>query len=544
MNSSVVVSDTDIETFSTDGVVCLRGVIGSDWIDRLRTGVEHTLAHPTPRGRLWNRDDFGRESRYDSQVWTTRPEYSEFVFNSPLAEIAGRLMRSSTVNFFFDAMFVRTPGTRFRTPFHQDEPFWSIEGFQTVSSWMPLVPVARESCLEVVRGSHRWPEKYRQTNFGALTGDERDQVAFDQDLAPLPDIEANRDDYDLASWDMEPGDVICFNGRCVHGGSGNLPEGSELRVFNTKWGRRRRPRPVQGVGDGPRPHRGDDLGRTCRRRPAGYPPLPRGVAIQHESAATGVTTRQSAPPGDDPGYNWSENLRYTANELVRPGSIEELQELVAGSPRVKALGARHCFTPIADSPAGVMVSLENLPTGVEVDTGAMTATVSAGLSYGEAACELSARGVALANMATLPHITMAGGTATGTHGSGDSNQVLAAEIAGLEVLTADGNLRWVDRNDPHLGALALGLGAFGIITRLRFDVEPTYDMRAGRVRRFTVERGARSFRRTDVRRLQRQRARPLFEGFPRCDHPQGSNRPGPSSGRTVLRRNPRSTPRR
>ncbi len=232
---STLVSQEDIDTFARDGVVCMRGVIGPEWIERLSAGVAHTLANPTERGRLWNRDEQGRESRYDSQVWTTRPEYQEFVFDSPLAEIAGRLMQSTRVNFFFDAMFCRTPGTQFRTPFHQDEPFWSIEGFQTVSSWMPLVPVAKQSCLEIVRGSHLWNENYRQENFGALTGDDRDQVDFGDDAIPFPDIEGNREQYDIASWDMQPGDVICFNARCIHGGSGNLPEGSELRVFNTKW---------------------------------------------------------------------------------------------------------------------------------------------------------------------------------------------------------------------------------------------------------------------------------------------------------------------
>lgn len=230
-----MVTADDIKTFSTDGVVCLRGVIGLDWIERLKGGVEHTLANPTERSRLWHRDEQGRESRYDSQVWRTQEVYRDFVFESPLAEIAGRLMQSSRANFFFDAMFARSPGTGFRTPFHQDEPFWSIEGFQTCSSWMPLVPVSKKSCLEIVKGSHRWTEYFDQANFGDLTGDERDQVDFGDDAVPFPDIEGNRADYDIASFDMEPGDVICFNGRSVHGGSGNLPEDRELRVFNTKW---------------------------------------------------------------------------------------------------------------------------------------------------------------------------------------------------------------------------------------------------------------------------------------------------------------------
>lgn len=225
----------DIETFSTDGVVCLRGLVDMDWIERLRVGVEVTLANPSDRSRLWHTDEQGRESRYDSQVWKTRPEYEDFIFNSDVGEVAGRLMQSTTSNFFFDAMFCRMPGVQFRTPFHQDEPFWSVEGFQTCSAWMPLVSVAKQSCLEVVRGSHRWTERFHQHNFAELTGDTRDDVSFDDGFVPFPDIEGNRSDYDIASWDMEPGDVMFFNGRSVHGGSGNLAEGSELRAFNTKW---------------------------------------------------------------------------------------------------------------------------------------------------------------------------------------------------------------------------------------------------------------------------------------------------------------------
>ena len=226
-----------IANYSTDGAVCVRGAISPEWIDRLREGLAENLDAPSPRGRIWNRDEQGRVTFYDSQSWKSVAAYRAFVFESPMAELAGQLMESTRVNFFFDAVFVRAPGTTFRTPFHQDEPFWSVEGFQTCSAWMPLVPVERTSSLEVVRGSHRWPQRFRQTNFGALTGDERDQVVFDEsddDTVPFPDIERDHAEA-LTSWAMEPGDVLVFNGRCIHGGSGRLPPDRELQVFNTKW---------------------------------------------------------------------------------------------------------------------------------------------------------------------------------------------------------------------------------------------------------------------------------------------------------------------
>lgn len=229
-----MVDDDDVERYARDGVVCLRGVIDQRWIERLRAGVERNLAHLSPRGRVWNRDDAGNATMYDSQVWQQIGEYRDFALHSPIAEIAGRLMGATRANFFFDAIFCRTPGAEFRTPFHQDEPFWSVEGFDCASAWMPLVPVDRRSALEFVRGSHRWNRRYRQRNFGALTGDERDHVAFD-DGESFPDVDGRPDAFDIVSWRMEPGDVAVFNARLIHGGSGRLPPGRDLRVFNTKW---------------------------------------------------------------------------------------------------------------------------------------------------------------------------------------------------------------------------------------------------------------------------------------------------------------------
>ena len=236
MTVAALVSDDHVRAYADDGVTLVRGVISPDWIVELRQGIEANLADPSPRGRVWDRDHEGRTCFYDSQAWQRIPQYRRFVEESPIAELAGRVMGAAAVNFFFDAIFVRTPGNRFRTPFHQDEPYWSVEGFDCCSIWMPLVPVERESALEFVRGSHRWNKKYAQTNFGALTGDARDQVVHAaEDREPFPDIEGRRDDYDILSWDMQPGDCAVFNARMIHGGSGNLAPDRDLRVFNTQW---------------------------------------------------------------------------------------------------------------------------------------------------------------------------------------------------------------------------------------------------------------------------------------------------------------------
>lgn len=263
---SATIAAADVEAYSRDGVACVRGAIDAAWLTVLREGLERHLVAPSDRGRLWDRDEHGRTTFYDSQAWQAIDEYRRFVLESPMGALAGALMGSNRVNFFFDAVFIRSAGTKFRTPFHQDEPYWSVTGFDCCSAWIPLTTVAKKSSLEFVRGSHRWNERYQQKNFGALTGDERDQVVFDDDAVPFPDIEREGRRYDVLSWDMEPGDVAFFNARTIHGGSGNLEEGEELRVFNTKW-------------------LGDDV-RVCFR--------PEGMDPDHSA----VMTQVGLKPGD------------------------------------------------------------------------------------------------------------------------------------------------------------------------------------------------------------------------------------------------------
>ncbi|MDT7580734.1 MAG: alditol oxidase [Pseudonocardiales bacterium] len=175
--------------------------------------------------------------------------------------------------------------------------------------------------------------------------------------------------------------------------------------------------------------------------------------------------------------NWAGNLTYRAESVHHPTSVGQVQELVARLPRVRALGTRHSFSAVADRPGGALVSLAELPPDVAVDPDAMTVSVTGGSRYGELAAALHARGHGLHNMGSLPHISVAGATATGTHGSGDGNGILATAVAALEIVRADGELVTVDRADPGLRAMAVGLGMFGVITRVVLDVQPTYLVR-------------------------------------------------------------------
>jgi xylitol oxidase len=175
--------------------------------------------------------------------------------------------------------------------------------------------------------------------------------------------------------------------------------------------------------------------------------------------------------------NWAGNLAYSAASVHYPASVVEVQELVARLPRVKALGTRHSFNTIADSPGGALISLSELAPDVSIDAEAMTVSVTGGTRYGVLAAALQSQGYALHNTGSLPHISVAGATATGTHGSGDRHGILSTAVSAVELVKSDGSLVTVDRSNPDLKALAVGLGAFGVVTRLVLDIQPTYLVR-------------------------------------------------------------------
>jgi alditol oxidase len=172
--------------------------------------------------------------------------------------------------------------------------------------------------------------------------------------------------------------------------------------------------------------------------------------------------------------NWAGNVTYSTTRILRPKSVAEAQELVAGAETVRALGTRHSFSLVGDS-AGVLISTENLNRIVEI--GDETVTVEAGIRYGELSRELESHGLALPNLASLPHVSVGGAIATGTHGSGAGNQSLAAGIASLELVCADGSINRLRRGDADFDGAVVSLGAIGLVTRVSLDVVPAFELR-------------------------------------------------------------------
>ncbi len=178
----------------------------------------------------------------------------------------------------------------------------------------------------------------------------------------------------------------------------------------------------------------------------------------------------------DAGTNWAGNHRYRAERLARPSSRDELRDVVTGARRVRALGSRHSFSDLTDT-EGVLVDLAGLPHDIAVDEDTRTVSLGGGVRYGDLAVALEAQGWALANLASLPHISVAGAVATGTHGSGDRNGSLAAAVRALDVMGPDGEVRHLERGDTDFDGSVVALGALGVVTRLELDVEPSYLVR-------------------------------------------------------------------
>ena len=174
--------------------------------------------------------------------------------------------------------------------------------------------------------------------------------------------------------------------------------------------------------------------------------------------------------------NWAGTHQYTAPRIVTAATVDEVRAAVAGRGPVHALGTRHSFTDLPDT-SGTLIDLAGLSGGFSLDAEASTVDVAAGTRYGELALWLDERGYALHNLGSLPHISIGGATATATHGSGNGNGVLTSAVRGIRYVGADGELHEVRRGDADFDALAVGVGAFGVIVSLTLEVQPTYRAR-------------------------------------------------------------------
>jgi ectoine hydroxylase-related dioxygenase (phytanoyl-CoA dioxygenase family) len=218
-----------IDRFQRDGAVHIPQLFGAHELAELRAGIDMNLAQLSPRAKVAsNPGDPGRFVE-DFCNWRENPHYLRFIFESALAETAGRLMRSNTVRLYHDHMLTKEPGTRQPTPWHQDQPYYNIEGKQNVSFWIPVDPVSRASTLEFVAGSHRGPWLMPRSFMDSQT-----KWFPEGTLADLPDIDARRSDFPILGWALDPGDAVCFHMLTLHAARG-VEGNRRRRVFSVRF---------------------------------------------------------------------------------------------------------------------------------------------------------------------------------------------------------------------------------------------------------------------------------------------------------------------
>ncbi|MGB3146682.1 MAG: phytanoyl-CoA dioxygenase family protein [Paracoccaceae bacterium] len=210
----VAISAETIDTYQREGVVLIKG-LWADWVDVIRAGIDRNMADPGPYGAENLKP--GESGRFfdDYCNWPRIPEFEEVIRRSDVAKVAAALMGSASVQVFHDHVLVKEPGTTKATPWHQDGPYYFVEGQQTVSFWSPVDQVS-EATLRCVAGSHLWPREVLPTRWLAETSFYPNPEKY----MPVPDPDA--ESMPIREWQMEPGDAVAFHFRTLHGARGNV----------------------------------------------------------------------------------------------------------------------------------------------------------------------------------------------------------------------------------------------------------------------------------------------------------------------------------
>ncbi|MDH4560358.1 phytanoyl-CoA dioxygenase family protein [Pseudomonas sp. BN411] len=218
-----------IEDFQRDGAVCVRQLFTADEVALLERGIERNLATPSERAKVASSPDDPGWFFEDFCNWRDIEEYRRFIFESRVGSVAAQLMGGGGARLYHDHLLVKEPNTRQRTPWHQDQPYYNVDGKQNCSMWMPVDPVARESTLEFVAGSHLGPWLMPRSFL-----DNQARWFPEGTLADLPDIEADRGSWNILGWELEPGDAVFFHMLTLHA-SGGVGGQRRRRAFSLRF---------------------------------------------------------------------------------------------------------------------------------------------------------------------------------------------------------------------------------------------------------------------------------------------------------------------
>ncbi|MCA0176677.1 MAG: phytanoyl-CoA dioxygenase family protein [Proteobacteria bacterium] len=215
-HARAIVTPELVRAYAEDGVVCLRGILRPPEVAQLERGIAANLAAPSPRAKVASRPDDPGQFIEDFCNWQANADYAAVIGASALAHAAALLMQSASVRLYHDHMLTKSAGTQQTTPWHQDQPYYNVEGRQNASFWVPVDAVPREATLEFVAGSHRGPWLMPRSFMS------NEAKWFPEgSLADLPDVEGQRAAFDIRGWAMEPGDAVCFHMLTLHASRGS-----------------------------------------------------------------------------------------------------------------------------------------------------------------------------------------------------------------------------------------------------------------------------------------------------------------------------------
>ena len=229
------VSQAEIETFQRDGVVALRQKFSPEWTDLLRQTIDESRNRPSPHLVRHTKDPHLPAYYEDFWSWSMFPGFERFVRESPTAVHASQLLGAERINLVMDNWFMREAGSKSRPPFHQDLSYFDFFGTMCVL-WLPLEPVTVENGISFVRGSHLWGKHFMRVRFGdghkADTSETTTVNGVTYELPP--DINANPQDFDLATFDLDLGDCIYFDMRTLHGGLSDVIPNETIRRYTLR----------------------------------------------------------------------------------------------------------------------------------------------------------------------------------------------------------------------------------------------------------------------------------------------------------------------
>ena len=220
-----ILNSEEINRFKEDGAIFLKGKFEIEWLKKLQKGIERDIKNPSPRFKSHTIEKNVPAYLEDYWTWDLIPEFKDFVFNSPYAQIASELMSAKKINLVMDNWFLRESGSKSKTPFHHDVSYFDMEGTMCVL-WLPLQPSKKDEGVAWVKGSHLWNKLFLRVLFKDGHKVEGKECIIDGKKYELPpDILGNKEKYEFLNWDCELGDCVIFDMRTLHGAlSTNIPD--------------------------------------------------------------------------------------------------------------------------------------------------------------------------------------------------------------------------------------------------------------------------------------------------------------------------------